>query len=63
MAALAKTKRNWPLTSTGSLKAIENAQSILDSDMRTPDAKEYRARVFELAEARPQRAVMKSWPR
>jgi hypothetical protein len=50
-AALATAKRNWPLTSTGSLKAIENAQSILDSDMRTPDAKEYRARVFELAEA------------
>lgn len=51
MAALAKAKRNWPLTSVGSLKAMEEAQSILDSDMRTADAREYRARVFELAEA------------
>ena len=51
MAALAKAKRNWPLTSVGSLNAMEAAQSILDSDMRTADAREYRARVFELAEA------------
>ncbi len=51
MAALAKAKRNWPLTSLGSLKAIEEAESILDADMRTEDARENRARVFELAEA------------
>lgn len=51
MAALAKAKRNWPLTSVGSLKAMDEAQSLLDSDMRTADAREYRARVFELAEA------------
>ena len=51
MAALAKAKRNLPLTSVGSLKAMEEAESILDRDMRTPDALEYRARVFELAEA------------
>jgi hypothetical protein len=51
MAALAKAKRNWPLTSTGSLKAMEEAQSILDADMRTADARDYRARAFELAEA------------
>jgi len=51
MAALAKAKRNWPLISTGSLKAMEEAESILDADARTPDAREYRARVFELAEA------------
>jgi hypothetical protein len=51
MAALAKAKRNWPLTSVGSLKAMDEAQSILDADMRTADAREYRARVFELAEA------------
>lgn len=51
MAALATAKRNWPLTSVGSLKAMDVAQSILNTDMRTPDALEYRARVFELAEA------------
>ena len=51
MAALKKAKRNWPLTSEGSLKAMEEAQAILDSDMRTADAREYRARAFELAEA------------
>ena len=51
MAALAKAKRNWPLTSVGSLKAMDEAQSILDADMRTADARAYRARVFELAEA------------
>jgi hypothetical protein len=51
MAALAKAKRNWPLISTGSLKAMEEAESILDADARTADAREYRARVFELAEA------------
>ncbi len=50
-AALARAKRNWPLTSTGSLKAMEEAESILDADARTADAREYRARVFELAEA------------
>jgi hypothetical protein len=51
MAALAKAKRNWPQTSIGSLKAMEEAESILDADMRTADAREYRARAFELAEA------------
>jgi hypothetical protein len=51
MAALAKAKRNRPLTSVGSLKAMEEAESLLDADSRTPDALEYRARVFELAEA------------
>jgi hypothetical protein len=51
MAALKKAKRNWPLTSAGSLKAMEEAQAILDADMRTADAREYRARAFELAEA------------
>jgi hypothetical protein len=51
MAALAKAKRTWPLTSTGSLKAMEEAESILDADARTSDAREFRARVFELAEA------------
>jgi hypothetical protein len=51
MAALAKAKRNWPLTSIGSLKAIAEAESILDADARTDDARAYRARVFELAEA------------
>jgi hypothetical protein len=51
MAALATAKRNWPLTSIGSLKAMEEAQSILNADVRTADAREYRARVFELAEA------------
>jgi len=35
----------------GSLRAMEEAQSILDADMRTADALEDRARVFELAEA------------
>jgi hypothetical protein len=51
MAALATAKRNWPLTSTGSLKAVDAAEAILDADARTPDAIRYRARVFELAEA------------
>ncbi len=51
MATLAQAKRNWPQTSIGSLKAMEEAESILDSDARTADAREYRARVFELAEA------------
>lgn len=51
MAALAKAKRNWPLTSVGSLKAMAEAEAILDADARTADAKQYRARVFELAEA------------
>ncbi|MGP8247293.1 MAG: hypothetical protein ACLQVN_22615 [Bryobacteraceae bacterium] len=51
MAALAKAKRNWPLTSVGSWKAMDEAESILDADMRTPDALAYRARVFVLAEA------------
>ncbi|MGA3205802.1 MAG: hypothetical protein ABSF12_25180, partial [Bryobacteraceae bacterium] len=51
MAALAKAKRNWPLTSIGSLKAIAEAESILDADARTDDARAYRARVLELAEA------------
>jgi hypothetical protein len=50
MAALAKAKRNWPLTSNGSLKAMEEAEAILDTEARTADAREYRARVFELAE-------------
>jgi hypothetical protein len=51
MAALAKARRNWPLTSVGSLKAMAGAEKILDADARTEDAKQYRARVFELAEA------------
>jgi hypothetical protein len=51
MAALATAKRNWPLTSTGSLKAMDAAEAILDTDARTADALRYRARVFELAEA------------
>jgi hypothetical protein len=51
MAVLATAKRNWPLKSIGSLKAMEEATSILDADMRTTDAREYRARAFELAEA------------
>jgi hypothetical protein len=51
MATLAEAKRNWPLTSTGSLKAMQEAESILDADARTADAREYRARVLELAEA------------
>ncbi len=50
MAALATAKRNWPLTSSGSLEAMKKAESILDADARMPDALEYRARVFELAE-------------
>jgi hypothetical protein len=51
MAALAMAKRNAPLTSAGSLKAMDQAQAILDADMRTADAREDRARAFELAEA------------
>ena len=51
MAALATARRSLPLTSTGSLKAMDAAEAIFDSDMRTPDALSYRARVFELAEA------------
>ena len=51
MAALATAGRNWPLTSAGAMKAMEEAESILDADARTKDALEYRARVFELAEA------------
>ena len=51
MAALSTAKRNWPLTSTGSLRAMEEAEAILDADARTKDALEYRARAFELAEA------------
>jgi len=51
MAALTTAKRNWPLTSVGSLKAMEEAETILDADARTKDALEYRARAFELAEA------------
>jgi hypothetical protein len=35
----------------GSLKAMAEAEAILDADARTADAKEYRARVFEMAEA------------
>lgn len=51
MAALARAKRNWPLTSVGSLKAMEEAEAILDADARTKDALDDRARAFELAEA------------
>jgi hypothetical protein len=51
MAVLAAARRSLPLTSTGSLKAMDAAEAILDSDMRTADALSYRARVFELAEA------------
>ncbi len=51
MAALSKAKRAYPLTSVGSLKAMDEAERLLDADMRTPDAMEYRQRVFELAEA------------
>jgi hypothetical protein len=51
MAALATAKRNLPLTSTGSLKAMDSAEAILDSDMRIADALACRARAFELAEA------------
>jgi len=43
--ALASAKR------LGSLKAMADAEAILDADARTSDAKEYRARVFEMAEA------------
>jgi hypothetical protein len=50
MAALEKANRNWPLTSVGSLQAMADAESILNADYRTPDALEYRQRVFELAE-------------
>ncbi len=45
MAALSAARR------TGSLKAMDAAEAILDSDARTKDALESRARVFELAEA------------
>lgn len=51
MAALAKAKRNYPLTSVGSLRAMDDAESILNGDLRTHDALDYRARAFELAEA------------
>jgi hypothetical protein len=51
MAELAKAKRNYPSTSIGSLKAMSEAEAILDADIRTGDAREYRARAFELAEA------------
>ncbi len=50
VAELAKAKRNYPLTSIGSLKAMDAAEAILDADTRTADAREYRARAFELAE-------------
>jgi len=45
MEALAKAKAD------GSLKAMNNAESILQRDLRTPEALAYRARLFELAEA------------
>lgn len=45
MTALSAAKR------TGALKALDAAEAILDSDARAKDALEYRARVFELAEA------------
>jgi hypothetical protein len=51
LAVLSTAKRNYPLTSLGSLKAMNEAEAILDTDARTADALEYRARVFELAEA------------
>lgn len=51
MAALSTAGRTWPLTAAGSLKAMEDAELILDGDARTKEALEYRARVFELAEA------------
>jgi hypothetical protein len=51
MAELAKAKRNYPLNSVGSLKAMDAAEAVLDADERTADAREYRARAFELAEA------------
>lgn len=51
MAALSAAKRSLPLKSTGSLKAMNEAEAILDADMLTPLARQYRARVFELAEA------------
>ncbi|MDQ6663792.1 MAG: hypothetical protein M3Z23_05320 [Acidobacteriota bacterium] len=45
MAALATAKRS------GSASAMDRATAILDADTLTPLAREYRARVFELAEA------------
>jgi hypothetical protein len=45
MGALGKALR------LGALKAMGQAESILDADALTPQAREYRARVFELAEA------------
>jgi hypothetical protein len=45
MAELGKAKR------AGSLKAMSSAEAILDADNRTADARDYRARAFELAEA------------
>jgi hypothetical protein len=45
MAALVNAKHD------GSLKTMNNAEAILDADSRTGDAREYRARAFELAEA------------
>ena len=36
---------------TGSLKAMDAAEAILDADLLTPEARALRARVFELAEA------------
>lgn len=51
MAALQRARRSYPLKSIGSLKAMDEAASLLDADLRTPAALEYRARVFELAEA------------
>jgi len=51
MAELVKAKREWPLPSVGSLKAMDAAEAILDADARTPDALGWRARAFELAEA------------
>jgi hypothetical protein len=51
MAALATAQRKFPLQSAGSLRAMEEAEAILETDSRTPAAREYRARVFELAEA------------
>jgi hypothetical protein len=35
----------------GSLVAMREAEEILDADLRTPSAREYRARCFEMAEA------------
>jgi len=45
MAALTQSKR------TGSASAMDRAVGILEADVLTPLAREYRARVFELAEA------------